>query len=114
MRAQIHVQRLRDFPRFEKGPRLKTAQKNFPSFWTYLVVRERRMDETHTLLHQITSLLGIKQCTSTQILGICLEFWVGGLVAVGAIKAKALLGIKRELEKLKAKKKIKRKRRRKK
>lgn len=73
------------------------------------------MDETHTLLHQITALLGIKQCTSTQILGICLEFWVGGLVAVGAIKAKALLGIKRELEKLKGtKKKTKRKRRRKK
>ena len=63
------------------------------------------MEETHTLLHQITSLLGIKQCTSTQILGICLEFWVGGLVAVGAIKARALLGIKRELEKLKGKKK---------
>ena len=72
------------------------------------------MDETHTLLHQITSLLGIKQCTSTQIMGICLEFWVGALVALGAIKIKALWGIKAQLEQLKGKKKTKRKRRRKK
>ena len=72
------------------------------------------MDETHTLLHQITSLLGIKQCTSTQIMGICLEFWVGGLVAVGVLKTKALLSIKQELEKLKAKKNTKQNRRRKK
>lgn len=72
------------------------------------------MEETYTLLHQITSILGIKQCTSTQIMGICLEFWVGGLVAVGALKTKALLNIKQELEKLKAKKNTKRKRRRKK
>ena len=67
------------------------------------------MEETHTLLHQITSLLGMKQCTSTQILGICLEFWVGALVALGAIKAKTLWGIKKQLEHLKGKRRKKKK-----
>ena len=58
------------------------------------------MEEAHTILHQITILLGIKQCTATQILGICVEFWVGGAVAVGALKVKDLLGIKKQFESL--------------
>ena len=69
------------------------------------------MEEAHTILHQITNLLGVKQCTATQILGICLEFWVGALVALGVIKVKALYGIKTQLEELKGKKKSKKKRR---
>lgn len=71
------------------------------------------MEEAHTIWHQITSILGIKQCTSTQMLGICLEFWVGAGVALGIIKVKALYGIKRELEQLKSNKSKKKKRRRK-
>lgn len=67
------------------------------------------MEETHTLLHQITTMLGIKQCTSTQIMGICLEFWVGALVALGALKARTLWGIKKQLEELKGKKRKKKK-----
>ena len=58
------------------------------------------MEEAHTILHQITLLLGIKQCTSTQILGICLEFWVGGAVTAGVLKVKNLLSIKKQLEDL--------------
>jgi hypothetical protein len=60
------------------------------------------MEEAHTVWHQITAILGIKQCSSTQMLGICLEFWVGAGVAIGFIKIKALMAIKRELELLKA------------
>lgn len=74
------------------------------------------MEEAHTIWHQIISILGLKQCTATQMLGICLEFWVGAAVALGIIKVKALYGIKRELEQLKSgksKKKKKKKRRRK-
>ena len=73
------------------------------------------MQEVHLVLHQIVELLGIKQCTSTQILGICLEFWVGGAVAVGALKLKTLYNIKKQLEEIKTgkpKKKKKSKRRR--
>ena len=59
------------------------------------------MEEAHLLLHEITAMLGIKQCTSTQLLGICLEFWVGGAVAIGAVRLKTLYGIKQQLERLK-------------
>ena len=62
------------------------------------------MEEAHTILHQITSILGIKQCTATQVMGICLEFWVGAGVALGVLKVKALHKAKSELEKLKGKK----------
>lgn len=65
------------------------------------------MGEAHTILHDIVSILGIKQCTATQMLGICLEFWVGGAVAVGMVKLKTLLGIKKELERIKSSKKKK-------
>ena len=65
------------------------------------------MEEAHTILHQITSILGIKQCTATQVVGICLEFWVGAGVALGAIKVKTLYKAKSELEKLKVRKKSK-------
>ena len=74
------------------------------------------MEEVHSIWHQITTILGIKQCTATQIAGICLEFWIGAAVALGIIKVKALYGIKKELKKLKSvksKKKKKKKRRRK-
>ena len=67
------------------------------------------MEEAHTIWHQITQMLGVKQCTATQILGICLEFWVGALVALGVIKVRALYGIKAQLEDLKGKKKKKKK-----
>lgn len=63
------------------------------------------MEEAHTILHQITSILGIKQCTATQIMGICLEFWVGVGVALGALKVRLLYKAKSELEKLKGSKK---------
>ena len=56
------------------------------------------MEEAHTILHQITTLLGIKQCTSTQILGICLEFWVGAAVSIGLLKIRDLLNIKKKFE----------------
>ena len=69
------------------------------------------MEEAHTIWHQITQMLGVKQCTATQILGICLEFWVGALVALGVIKVRALYGIKAQLEDLKGKKKKTKKRR---
>ena len=59
------------------------------------------MEEAHLLLHEITAMLGIKQCASTQLLGICLEFWVGGAVAIGAVRLKTLYGIKNQLESLK-------------
>ena len=58
------------------------------------------MDEAHTVLHQISTLMGIKQCTSTQILGICLEFWVGGMVSIGLLKVRDLLNIKKKFEQL--------------
>ena len=45
------------------------------------------MEEAHTIWHQITTILVLKQCTSTQMLGICLEFWVGAAVALGIIKS---------------------------
>ena len=67
------------------------------------------MEEAHTIWHQITQMLGVKQCTATQILGICLEFWVGALVALGVIKVRALYGIKAQLEELKGKKRKKKK-----
>ena len=67
------------------------------------------MEEAHTIWHQITQMLGVKQCTATQILGICLEFWVGALVALGVIKVRALYGIKTQLEELKGKKRKKKK-----
>ena len=80
------------------------------------------MEEAHTILHQISALLGIKQCTSTQILGICLEFWVGGAVSIGFLKVKNLLNIKKKFEtmvketesKPESKKKSKKKKRKKK
>ena len=77
------------------------------------------MEEAHTILHQITALLGIKQCTATQILGICLEFWVGAAVALGALKLRQLYAIKKHLEEIKSgslsgKKKKKKKKRKKK
>lgn len=56
------------------------------------------MEEAHTILHQITTLLGMKQCTSTQIIGVCLEFWVGGAVAIGALKVKQLVNFKKKIE----------------
>ena len=62
------------------------------------------MEEAHTILHQITSILGIKQCTATQVMGICLEFWVGVGVALGVLKFRLLYKAKSELEKLKGKK----------
>ena len=71
------------------------------------------MDEAHTVLHQITALLGIKQCTSTQIIGICLEFWVGAAVTSGAVKVKSLLSAKKELENLKSPKKTKKRKKKK-
>lgn len=49
------------------------------------------MNEAHTILHDIKQALGLQQCTATQALGICLEFWVGGAVAVGAVKVRELL-----------------------
>ena len=58
------------------------------------------MEEAHTIIHQIITILGIKQCTATQILGICIEFWVGGAVAIGLLKVKNLLGIKKQFEEL--------------
>ena len=67
------------------------------------------MEEAHTILHQITSILGIKQCTATQVMGICLEFWVGAAVALGVLKVKMLYKAKTELEKLKAPKKPRKK-----
>ena len=71
------------------------------------------MQEAHLVLHQIIELIGLKQCTSTQILGICLEFWVGGAVAIGALKLKTLYGIRKQLEEIKTGKKKKSKGRRK-
>ena len=67
------------------------------------------MEEAHTILHQITALLGIKQCTATQVLGICLEFWVGAAVTGGGLKIKQLYSAKKQLEKIKEKKKPKKK-----
>ena len=77
------------------------------------------MEEAHTILHQITTLLGMKQCTSTQIIGVCLEFWVGGAVAVGALKVKQLVNFKKKIEAqsqkvVKSKKKRKKKKQKKK
>ena len=60
------------------------------------------MEEAHSILHQITAILGIKQCTATQMLGICLEFWVGAAVAMGALKVRQLYAIKKQLEELKS------------
>lgn len=60
------------------------------------------MGEAHTIWHQIIEIFGVKQCTATQVLGICLEFWVGAGVALGIIKVKALYGIKKELEQLRS------------
>ena len=77
------------------------------------------MEEAHTILHQITTLLGIKQCTSTQIIGVRLEFWVGGAVAIGALKVKQLINFKKKIEAqtqiaTKSKKKRKKKKKKKK
>ena len=58
------------------------------------------MEEAHIILHQISTLIGLKQCTSTQILGICLEFWVGALVSIGILKVKDLLNIKKRFQEL--------------
>ena len=55
------------------------------------------MDEAHSVFHEIRSMLGIGRCTATQVVGICLEFWVGALVAVGALKVKSLYDFKRSL-----------------
>ena len=49
------------------------------------------MNEAHTILHDIKQVLGIQQCTATQALGICLEFWIGAAVAVGAVKVRELV-----------------------
>ena len=46
------------------------------------------LQHAHSVLHQITEALGIQQCTATQVLGICIEFWFGIGVATGAIKLK--------------------------
>lgn len=62
------------------------------------------MEEAHTVWHQIITILGIKQCTATQMLGICLEFWVGAGVALGILKLRTLYKIKSELEQLKSQK----------
>lgn len=67
------------------------------------------MGEAHTIWHQIIALLGIKQCTATQVLGICMEFWIGAGVAAGLVKIKALRAAKRKLEKIAGKKKKKKK-----
>lgn len=71
----------------------------------FLLFKDRGflMEEAHTILHQISAILGIKQCTSTQVLGVCLEFWVGGLVSIGLIKIKDLLNIKKRFEELTSK-----------
>ena len=58
------------------------------------------MEEAHTILHQISTFIGLKQCTSTQVFGICLEFWVGGMVSIGLLKVKDLLNIKKRFEEL--------------
>jgi len=74
------------------------------------------LEEAHTILHQITSILGIKQCTATQVLGICLEFWVGAGVAIGALKLRTLYQIRNKLNEIKSssvKKKKKKKRKKK-
>ena len=55
------------------------------------------MNEAHSVFHEISSVLGVGRCTATQVVGICLEFWVGGLVAVGALKVKSLYDFKRSL-----------------
>ena len=72
------------------------------------------MEEAHTVLHQIYTMLGIKQCTATQILGICIEFWVGAAVALGVLKVRALYRIKSELQALKEQGASKKKRKKKK
>lgn len=72
------------------------------------------MEEAHTVLHQIYTMLGIKQCTATQILGICVEFWVGAAVALGVLKVRALYKIKSELQALKEQGSSKKKRKKKK
>lgn len=72
------------------------------------------MEEAHTVLHQIYTMLGIKQCTATQILGICVEFWVGAAVALGVLKVRALYRIKSELQALKEQGASKKKRKKKK
>ena len=72
------------------------------------------MEEAHTVLHQIYTMLGIKQCTATQILGICIEFWVGAAVALGVLKVRALYKIKSELQALKEQGASKKKRKKKK
>lgn len=76
------------------------------------------MEEIHTILHQITSILGVKQCTATQALGICIEFWVGAAAALGLIKVKDLLNIKKKFEAItsqeKTEKKTKKKKKKKK
>lgn len=72
------------------------------------------MEEAHTVLHQIYTMLGIKQCTATQILGICIEFWVGAAVALGVLKVRALYKIKSELQALKEQGSSKKKRKKKK
>lgn len=46
------------------------------------------LQEAHSLVHQITEALGIQQCTATQVLGICIEFWFGVGIAMGVIKLK--------------------------
>ena len=56
--------------------------------------------EIHETLHQLKALLGIKQCTATQMMGICAEFWVGALAAWGTIKVKHLLAIKKQFNEL--------------
>ena len=62
------------------------------------------MGEAHTVWHEIISILGVKQCTATQMLGICLEFWVGAGVALGILKLRTLYKIKNELVQLKSQK----------
>ena len=49
------------------------------------------MNEAHEIVHQIKALFGVQQCTATQALGICLEFWIGAAVAVGAVKVRELV-----------------------
>ena len=44
------------------------------------------LQQAHDLVHQITEVLGIEQCTATQVLGICIEFWFGVGITAGVIQ----------------------------
>lgn len=65
------------------------------------------MEEIHTIWHQIAAIIGLKQCTSSQVLGICLEFWLGVGATGGLLKIKQLVGLTKKPKKSKKKKKKK-------